>query len=325
MSTVPLMPKQTAAIYGIEVSQGVAPDAAIGALLTDFRTAGLPGVPTPFAEMGGAAASAREPHRLVAGLREPTVAVSASFDIENFDYLLRPFFGAPTVTAGSGPDTGFSQRLFQAGNSVSPLTLRAGLGGETRTATGLVGDSLEIPLGRTDGFRTITASYLAFELARQFAWSPSTTTAPRTRYEVPGFVARLLINTVPFAFVDGTLTITGGATRAPDVNNRDVLTPRPGMIGASIAATIEVTSDTQMDTFTRALTGSDDAVQVEFWPLASNRRRVLVDLPFVRISAPDFDVNAGATNVTASVNITAGPDPAGSARSVAVQVWRVSP
>lgn len=326
-ATPPVMPDQTAVLYGLETSQGVAPDTAVAARLTAFRSSGLPGATTEVPEIGQAQFSQREPFALAADLREPTLGVEALLDLENIQYLLHPFLGAPTVTVGSGLDTGLSQHLYRASGTggVQTLTLRGLVNGESRTGTGLVGDQLTIPLGRSGGFRTIAATYQAFELLRNLNWTPTTTNQPRAPYLVPGWNAALLVNGVAAAITDGTFTLNGGANRVEDVNNRDVATPRPGRITASIAATIELVGPSQIAPFVRAVTGSPDAVQLVMWPAeGTDRRRMLIDLPFTRLTAPDLEINANADRITTGVTVTSTRDPSRAAGAVAVAIWRTT-
>lgn len=322
-ASAPVMPDQLAVLLGIETTYGAQPSSAIGALVTGFRPTGLnASVAVP--EIGGATVSSREPFAQAPDLREPALGVSALLDVENLETWLRPFFGAPIIASGSGLDTGFQQLLFVNSGAVQSLTVRGVINGEARTLLGLVGDTLEIPLGKSGGQRSFTASYLASEHQRNVAWTPGTTSGPRPRYLVPGWSARLLVNGVALPITDGTLTISGGASRSPDINNRDTSGARPGRVSVTASLSLEFKTPEQMAILTRAATGNLDAVQVEMWPDAQNRRRLLVEVPFCRLQAPDFAVEAAAAGVPVSATLTAERDPAGVSSTVAFIIWRAA-
>lgn len=177
----PVMPDQLAVLVGIETAYGTLPAGATATRVTDLRMGGLR-ASTTVPEIGIAGSvGPREPFRQAADLREPVVGLSALFDIENFDWMLLPFFGQPTITAGTALDSSFSQRLFRgsATGAVNSLSVRAAIGGDAWTANGLVGDSLDIPLGKSGGLRAITASYMASDVARGVAWTPTPITQPQ--------------------------------------------------------------------------------------------------------------------------------------------------
>lgn len=322
----PLMPQQSRAIAGPETTFGAMPSTGLAVRVTQLRSSGLPNtsmVPVP--EIGIARHNPREPHPVGPGLREPTCGLGVMLDIENFDWILPPFFGVPTVTAGSGADAGFSQRLFRLGTTgcVQSLWMFYEVGDVRRAASGLVGDTLTIPLGRSEGFRQLEATYAAADLVEASNTVPATITQPRAPYYASGAVARVLVNNTAIGITDGSLTITNGVERRPQVTASDVQAPRPGRMGVQLSLSLELENQAQLAAY-RGLSGAAPAVSIELWPDATNRRRVIIDLPTMRLATPDVEFSADAPSIPVTVTGQSVPDPTNAAASLAIAVWRAT-